>query len=76
MTLTELKTLIKEYLQNTETTFVNDLDQIIKQSEDRIINSVQLPDFRKNQTGTTSTDVQYLSVTADFDYKIYDIVTL
>jgi len=66
MTLTELKTLIKEYLQNTETTFVNDLDQIIKQSEDRIINSVQLPDFRKNQTGTTSTDVQYLSVPTDF----------
>jgi len=66
MTLTELKTLIKDYLQNSETTFVNDLNQIIKQAEDRILNSVQLPVFRKNQTGTTSTDNQYLSIPSDF----------
>ena len=66
MTLTELKTLIKDYLQNTETTFVNDLDQIIKQAEDRIFNSVQLPVERKNQTGSTSADNQYLSIPTDF----------
>ena len=66
MTLTELKTLIKDYLQNTETTFVNDLDQIIKQAEDRIFNSVQLPVERKNQTGSASADNQYLSIPTDF----------
>jgi len=66
MTLTELKTLIKDYLQNSETTFVNDLDQIIKQAEARILNSVQLPVFRKNQSGTTSADNQYLSIPTDF----------
>ena len=44
-TLTTLKTAIQDYLQTTETTFVNNLDVIIKQAEDRILKSVQLPDF-------------------------------
>jgi len=30
MTLAELKTLIQNYVQNSETTFVNPLDDIIK----------------------------------------------
>ena len=61
-----LKTAIQNYLQNTETTFTDTLDTIIKQAEERILNVVQLPDFRRNQTGTTETDVQYLSVPTDF----------
>ena len=51
-TLTTLKSTIQDYLQNTETTFVNDLSTIIVQAENRILKSVQLPDFRKNSTGT------------------------
>ena len=61
-----LKTAIQNYLQNTETTFTDTLDTIIKQAEERILNVVQLPDFRKNQTGTTEIDVKYLSVPTDF----------
>ena len=51
-TLTTLKSAIQDYLQTTETTFVNNLDTIITQAEDRILKSVQLPDFRINKTGT------------------------
>ncbi len=36
MTLAELKTLIQNYVQNSETTFVNTLDDIIKNTEERI----------------------------------------
>ena len=46
-TLTTLKSAIQDYLQTTETTFVNNLDTIITQAEDRILKSVQLPDFRQ-----------------------------
>jgi hypothetical protein len=61
-----LKTAIQNYLQNTETTFTDTLDTIIQQAEERILNVVQLPDFRKNQSGSTSTDNQYLSIPTDF----------
>jgi len=61
-----LKTAIQNYLQNTETTFTDTLDTIIQQAEERILNVVQLPDFRKNQTGTITTDNQYLSIPSDF----------
>ena len=61
-----LKTAIQNYLQNTETTFTDTLDTIIQQAEERILNVVQLPDFRKNQSGTTTTDNQYLSIPTDF----------
>jgi hypothetical protein len=66
MTYAELKTAIQNYLQNTESTFVSSLDTIIKQVEDRILNVVQLPDFRKNQTGTTSASNPYLQIPSDF----------
>ena len=52
MTYSELKSLIQNYLENTETTFVSDLPQIIKQAEERILKSVKLPNFRKNVTGS------------------------
>ena len=65
-TLTTLKSTIQDYLQNTETTFVNDLSTIITQAENRILKSVQLPDFRKNTTGTMTSGNSYLTTPADF----------
>ena len=52
MTLAELKTLIQNYTQNTETTFVATLDDFIKNAEERIFELVQFDFFRKNVTGT------------------------
>ena len=65
-TFTTLKNAIQDYLETTETTFVNNLSVIITQAEDRILNSVQLPDFRKNVTGTTTDGTPYLTMPSDF----------
>lgn len=66
MTYSELKSLIQNYLQNTESTFVSDIPNLIKQAEDRILQAVKLPDFRKNATGTLTLGNQYLSTPSDF----------
>jgi len=65
-TFTTLKTAIQDYLETTETSFVANLPAIIRQAEDRILKSVQLPDFRKNSTGTTSDGNKYLQVPDGF----------
>tara|TARA_R100000315_G_scaffold62332_1_gene43309 strand:- start:340 stop:978 length:639 start_codon:yes stop_codon:yes gene_type:complete len=65
-TFTTLKSAIQDYLETTETTFVNNLPTIITQAEERILKSVQLPDFRKNANGTTTQSNPYLSVPSDF----------
>ena len=38
--LTTLKTAIKDYVENDETTFVNNLDNFIKNTEERILKFV------------------------------------
>ena len=65
-TLATLKSAIQDYLETTETTFVNNLDVIIQQAEDRILKSVQLPDFRVNKTGNMTAGNQYLGIPSDF----------
>ena len=66
MTLAELKTLIQNYVENSETTFVNTLDDFIKNAEDRIFELIQLDYFRKNVTGTLTAGVTYLTAPTDF----------
>tara|TARA_R100000995_G_C3455644_1_gene110437 strand:+ start:330 stop:971 length:642 start_codon:yes stop_codon:yes gene_type:complete len=66
MTYAELKSLVQNYLQNTETTFVSDLPKLIEQAEERILKTVNLPVFRKNVSGTLSLGNQYLSTPTDF----------
>ena len=66
MTYGELKNLIQNYLQNSETSFTTYLPDMIKQAEDRILENVQLPVFRKNQTGSLSSGNEYLGIPSDF----------
>jgi len=66
MTYAELKSLIQNYVQNTETTFVSDLPNLIKQAEERILKTVNLPVFRKNVSGTLTSGNQYLATPSDF----------
>lgn len=66
MTYAELQTAIKDYLQNTETTFVTDLPTIIKQAEERILKMIRLPVFRKNVQGSLTDGNQYLATPSDF----------
>jgi hypothetical protein len=67
-TFTTLKTAIQDYTQNTESTFVTNLPTVIKQAEDRIVKSVELPNFRKNVTGTFTNGNQYLATPSDYLY--------
>jgi|TARA_R100000455_G_scaffold26380_1_gene15145 hypothetical protein len=66
MTYAELKSLIQNYLENTESTFVTDLPQIIQQAENRILRTVKLPVFRKNVSGTLTSGNEYLATPTDF----------
>ena len=71
-TFTTLKTAIQDYMETSESTFVTNLPVIITQAENRILKSVQLPDFRKNVTGTTTSGNEYLSTPSDF-LAVYSI---
>jgi hypothetical protein len=66
MTLAELKTLIQNYVQNSETTFVATLDDFIINTEERIFELIQLDFFRKNVTGNLTTGNTYLTAPSDF----------
>jgi len=65
-TFTTLKTAIQDYLETSDSTFVSNLATIITQAEDRILKSVQLPDFRVNKTGTMTSGNPYLQTPSDF----------
>lgn len=64
MTYTELVTLVADYCENTFPTA--DMNTFIKQAEQRIYNTVQLANLRKNVTGTITANNQYLSCPDDF----------
>jgi len=66
MTLAELKTLIQNYVQNSETTFVATLDDFIVNTEERIFELVQFDFFRKNVTGHLTTGNTYLTAPSEF----------
>jgi len=67
LTLSELKTLIQNYVQNTETTFVATLDDFIKNTEDRIFGLVQFDYFRKNVKGQVTLGSRFLTTPDDFE---------
>jgi hypothetical protein len=70
MTYAELTAAIKDYCQNTETNFVAAIDTFIKQAEQRIYRSVNLPVSRKNVAGTITDGNQYLSMPTDFMFPL------
>lgn len=64
MTYDELCTSIQDYVENTFST--TQIDVFIKEAEQRIYNSIQLPDLRKNVTGVITQDNKYLQCPGDF----------
>ena len=66
MTYSELTTLIQNYLNNDETTFVSTIADFVKNAEDRIFNLVQEDVFRKNVQGTVTTGNRFLTAPSDF----------
>lgn len=65
-TYSSLKTAIQDYLDSSETTFVNNLDNFIQTTEERILKNVQLPVFRKNVSGSFTTGNTYLATPSDY----------
>ena len=66
MTYGELKQAIQDYTENDETSFVNNLPLFIRLAEERILKSVQLNLFQKNQFGNMTSGNEYLAAPSDF----------
>lgn len=66
MNYAELVQAIKDYTENEETTFVNQIPTFVRQAEERINRSVMLPDLRKNVTGTVTPAFRFLTVPDDY----------
>ena len=64
MNYTQLKTAIQSYVENEFTT--TDIDVFITQAEQRIFNTVQIANLRKNVTGALTQDKQYLTLPSDW----------
>ena len=70
MTYAELTAAIKDYCENTESAFVAAIPTFIKQAEQRIYRSVNLPVNRKNQTGDITDGNKYLGMPSDFLFPL------
>lgn len=57
---------VKDWTENDEVTFNSQIDFFIRNAEERILYSVDLDVFRKNQTGTTTINNKYLAAPSDF----------
>jgi len=65
-TYATLKTAIQDYMDNDETTFANNLDNFIKNTEEDILKNVELNYYKKNVTGTATSGSSYLGMPSDF----------
>jgi hypothetical protein len=66
MNYAELSQNLQDYLETQETSFVSSIPTFVRQAEERIYRSVQIPELRKNVTGTLSSGNPYLARPSDF----------
>ena len=64
MTYAQLVVAVSDYCENTFNT--TDMNTMIKQAEQRIYNTVQIANLRKNVTGTLTSGNKYLACPDDF----------
>lgn len=64
LTYAQLVAEVQSYTENQFST--TDIDTFIKQAEERIYNTVQIPDLRRNQVGTMTTGNKYLTTPSDW----------
>jgi hypothetical protein len=57
-----LYTMIQNYCESSETSFVANIPNFVQLAEERIYNTVQLPAIRQNVTGNMTTGKQYLQL--------------
>lgn len=66
MNYATLSTLIQQYCESTEQTFVDNIPTFVQLAEERVYNSVQIPAIRRNQIGTLSANNKYLTLPSDW----------
>lgn len=66
MNYAELRQSIIDFTESTDTTFEDNIDTFIQNTEDRVYNSVLIPALRKNVTGNSTANNKYLSCPSDF----------
>jgi hypothetical protein len=64
----ELVSLIQQYTENDEATFVANIPTFVQNTERRIFHAAQLPAYRTNKTTTLEADNKYVSMPNDFLY--------
>ena len=64
MNYASLKTAIQSYVENEFTT--TDINVFVTQAEQRVFNTVQIANLRKNVTGPLTTSNQYLTLPTDW----------
>jgi hypothetical protein len=66
---------IQDFSETDEPSFVTNIPLFVKQCEQRVYNSVQIPVLRKNVTGALTTSNKYLSCPDDF-LSVYSIAVI
>ena len=66
MNYSQLVSLIEQYCETTEQSFVDNIPTFVQLAEERIYNSVQIPAIRKNVTGTMTANFQYFQLPSDW----------
>jgi hypothetical protein len=62
-----LYTMIQNYCESSEPSFVANIPNFVQMAEERVYNSVQLPVIRQNVTGTMTAGSQYLQLPSTID---------
>ena len=66
MNYVQLYQAVQDYAESTEQLFVNNIATFVRQAEERVYNTVQIPSLRKNVTGTLTASTKYLSCPNDY----------
>ena len=66
MNYATLTTVIQQYCESTETSFVANIPTFVQLAEERVYNTVQIPAIRRNQIGTLSLGNKYLTLPPDW----------
>ncbi len=66
MNYSELTQAIKDYTENTESTFVTNIPNFVRQAEERIFRDITIPELRRNVTGNVTAGNKYAARPDDF----------
>lgn len=64
-TYASLQTTVCDYLQQYDSVFLAEFPTIVRQAEDRILKTLNLPVFKKNATSSCTTAARFLSAPMD-----------